>query len=303
MLDNVTRVTNEPLFPPLGAALDFAVAERPIGWYSVKQAKWYKTTGHKMLLRVGADKEPQKLAIVGDTYKVVHNRDLFPYIEHHMAQRLDADMLVGVTVREMVSYGGRDCYREYIFPNMKCDMRGEGDVAFRLIIGNSYGSKAVTLLAGAIDFWCSNGMIIGSHEKTVRKHTSGISLHGIDTWIDGALRQYVSHTKKLKQWRNTPMGFESFEQIKELLTAKSLLSARQADDLYGEVSRETRERTGVDAMTQGRTMWHLYSALTRWATHSEVRNTGNDHEANTRIERGLHVTRVMDVIEKHMDGV
>lgn len=300
MLDNttVTRV-NGPIFPPLSDKINFPVIERQIGWHSGKTGNWYGTSGHKMLLRVRGEHVPTKLAIVGDSYKVVHNSDLFPYIEDAMQHRMDAHVLAGVQVSEQASHGGRDCYREYTFPNMKCDLHGAGDVAFRLIVGNSYGAKAVTLLCGAIDFWCSNGMVFGAHEKVARKHTSGITLHGLDKWIDEAQRQFVSESKRLQKLNAMPIGTKAMDDLKKLLTDKSLLSARHAEQIMEATLREAQNRPGGGGKPNA---WHMYSALTDWATHSNVRDTGNDHEANTRIDRSKHVTRVMQSVERFLEG-
>lgn len=285
------------VFPPLSDALSFPVIERSIGWHSGKTDQWYPTEGHKMLLRTRGVHVPTKLAIVGDNYKVVNNSELFPYIEKGMASVMTPDQMHGVTVRDKSAYNGRDCYREYIFSNMKCDLKG-GDVAFRLIVGNSYGAKAVTLMCGAIDFWCSNGMVFGVHEKTARKHTSGLTLNGLDQWIRQAQATFVSNSARLQKMTQMPIGTTAFKQIEELLSDEALLSARHAAQIMESTRKEAQNR---DVSVLNANAWHLYSALTDWASHGDVRDTGNDHEVNTRYERSRHVERVMHAVEKHLE--
>lgn len=293
MLDDTMTLSPRHYFPPLGDDINFPVIERSIGWHSGKTDNWYPTVGHKMLLRTRGVQVPQKLAIVGDNYQVVNNNDLFPYIEDYMTRVMTPQQLDGVQTKEKSAYFGRDCYREYVFPNMKCDIRG-GNVAFRLIVGNSYGAKAVTLMCGAIDFWCSNGMIFGSHEKTARKHTSGITLAGLEKWIKQAQAQFVSQGERLEKLEGMSINDSVMDQIKNLLTDTSLLSARHAEQIMQSTLDETRKRAGSSAFPNA---WHMYSALTDWASHGSVRDTGNDHEASTRIERSRHVERVMHAVE------
>jgi hypothetical protein len=293
MLDDTMTLSPRHYFPPLSDDLNFPVIERSIGWHSGKTDNWYPTVGHKMLLRTRGVQIPQKLAIVGDNYQVVNNNDLFPYIEEYMTRVMTPQQLDGVLTSEKSAYFGRDCYREYVFPNMKCDIRG-GNVAFRLIVGNSYGAKAVTLMCGAIDFWCSNGMIFGSHEKTARKHTSGITLAGLEKWIKQAQAQFVSQGTRLEKLETLSMSVNVMEQIKTLLTDTSLLSARHAEQIMAATQDEAGKRQGTRVFP---TAWHMYSALTDWASHGNVRDTGNDHEASTRIERSRHVERVMHAVE------
>lgn len=286
-------------FPPLSDALNFLVLERKIGWHSGKTGNWYPTEGHKMLLRLrGGAMVPQKLAIVGDGYKVVHNTELFPYIENEMTRVIRPEALDGVQVSEKTSFYGRDCYREYVFPNMKCDLRG-GDVAFRLIVGNSYGAKAVTLMCGAIDFWCSNGMVFGTYEKTARKHTSGVTLVGLGGWITSALGTFVKNGQRLQKLETLSLNSNVMDDIKKLLTDQSLMSARHAEQIMESTRVEADKRQGTRAFPNA---WHLYSALTNWSTHGDVRNTGNDHEASTRYERSRHVERVMQAVEKRLEA-
>lgn len=303
MLDNSVTPSpksNNP-FPPLSLALDFPVIERKIGWHSPHTEQWYPTEGHKMLLRVRSVRNgttiPTKLAIVGDSYKIVRNNELFPYIEQSMMSTLVPDMFNDVRVNDIVSFGGRDCYREYIFPHLKCDVRG-GDVAFRLIIGNSYGAKSITLMCGAIDFWCSNGMVFGVYEKTARKHTSGVTLNGIGGWLLNATSTFISHGRRLQKLEGMYINSTVMDGIKKLLTDEALLSARHVEQIVDATHKEAATRQGTAAFPSA---WHLYSALTNWATHGDVRDTGNDHEANTRFERNRHVERVIHAVEKHLE--
>lgn len=297
MLD-VTHVTGaQSPFPPLSDKLSFKVAERKVAWLD-KFGAPQVIEPQKALVGLVDDK-PLWLANVGENYKVVHNTELFPYIEQHMTRVIDAQYLRNVTVREHTAYGGRDCYREYLFNDLKCDIGKGGDISFRLLVGNSYGAKAVTLMAGAEDGFCANGMIFGHAEKQARKHTSGVTMHGLASWVEGAVKQFAAYGTKLSQYNMTPVTPAKEGMLFDYLRDKGLLSDRMANRMREEMRNEARDRLGDTPIGQRvPNLWHLNSALTRWATHDAVRDTGNDHAANTRIQRTEHVARVMAAAEK-----
>jgi hypothetical protein len=269
----------------------FPIVERDNAWID-RHGAVHRIAGHKSLIAYIGGKS-HWLANVGKDYKVITNRELFTYVTDNVTRVMAPDQLQGMQITHKIAYGGRDCYQEMVFPNMRCDLRG-GDVAFKLIIGNSYGAKAVTLICGAVDFWCSNGMIFGSHEKTARKHTSGITLVGLEKWIKQAQAQFVSQGTRLEKLESMNVHASVLDRIKDMITDQSLLSARHAEQIMESTRVEADKRTGSRKDTN---LWHMYSALTNWASHGSVRDTGNDHEASTRIERSRHVERVMHAVE------
>lgn len=282
--DNVTRLHSS--FPQ-DSELYFPVVERRDGWQDRKGA-WHYDDSVKKLVRMVGD-EPIVLATVNSTYRTTTNRDLFTYVEEHMQSKFPHSMLADVSVRDDMAYNGRDCFRHYTFPSIRCDIRGGGDVAFKIIVGNGYGSKAIMLMVGAIDFFCTNGCVIGVYEKVVRKHTSGMTLSGLDQWLDSSVVAFTKHTERMLVWADTqimPYVADMFAH----LTDKHLLSPRQAEQMRYDTILERDRRTQGDPVS----LWHMYSALTNWATHDNVRDTGNDHAAVTRIERGKHVERVIN---------
>ena len=277
---------------PQESKLYFRVAERELGWKNERTSEYTGITKQKALVRAYAG-GGQWLANVGENYQLVENKDLFPYVEQHFIDNVQPELLHGVTVVEHESYNGRDCYREYRFPNIKCP--SHKDVAYRAIVGNSYGGKAVSLLSGAIDFFCTNGMITGASEKQARKHTSGFTLAGVDQWISDSLSQFADHAKRIERYDNMHIDLTKEDALFEYLVDKKLLSDQRARQARSAMHQERNARAGRDTRP---TLWHLYSALTDWASHADVRDTGNDHAANTRIQRTMHAERVINAVDK-----
>lgn len=287
-------------FPPLSDKLSFRVAERKLSWHNERTGENVGITKQKAIVREAAGGGTW-LANVGENYKLLLNTDLFPHIEQHIADTMLPQYLRDVEVREHTSYNGRDCWREYVFPHLTCDLHGEGDVAYRCIVGNSYGAKAVTLLSGAIDFFCTNGMVIGQSEKQARKHTSGLSIIGLDNWITDSIGQFASHAARIQKYAETYIDFTKQDGLFKYLVVKGLLSERRAKEACAGMYSECEKRTNTVGGTHA-SMWHLYSALTDWASHSDVRDTGNDHEANTRIQRQQHAERVIRAAEQFVEA-
>lgn len=293
--DNVTDISHRVSPFPQASKLYFDVAQKPLYYVDPNCAIGSHATlaSHKLIVRKD-DKALKPLAVVGHGYKVIPNSELFPYVEQRMIERLGPSVLRDVQVTEDMSYGGRDCYRNYVFPSVRCDVPGGGDVAFRLIIGNSYGAKAVQLIAGAIDFFCTNGMILGVHESVARKHTSGLTLTGLDKWIGDSVTYFTKHTETMRRWTDILIPRAREDDLFKHLVAKNLVSERHATQLNEALHYERNRRSGRDVRPA---LWHLYAALTAWSSHGDIRDTGNDHAANTRIERGRHANRIMSVAD------
>lgn len=287
MLDDTRDTCHQPNPFPTDSELYFRVATRPIGWLN-EQTQQYTGIGEQVAIVRAYAGGGRWLANVGKNYKLIENRDLFPHVEQHMCKVIDPAYMRKVTTYEHQAFGGRDCYREYIFHDLVCP--AHDSVAFRLIVGNSYGAKAVTLLSGAIDFFCTNGMVFGTSEKHARKHTSGLQLTGLDKWITDSVTSFAAHGKRLAEYDDTVIDLTREDGLFEHLVKKGLLSERRARETQAAMHTERNRRQGRDHRPS---LWHLYSALTDWASHSEVRDTGNDHAANTRIERTKHADRVI----------
>jgi hypothetical protein len=278
---------------PADSVMYFPVKERKNAWID-RFGTAHEVEKVKSIVRLEGN-EPVWLANVGIDYQLVENKVLYPHIEEHLMQIMKPEHLVDVIVKDNMSFGGRDCYREYIFTNLKCDIGGDNDISFRLIVGNSYGSKAVSLMYGAIDWWCSNGMIVGQSEKKARKHTSGLTLDGLDSWVLDGVAQFTSHGAKMWDWNHTRLPLYMHEELFTRLTESGHMTVSFAKEIHLATIDEANDR-----ITNGSyiNLFHLYSALTRWSTHGAVRETANDHEANTRIARSLRVNTIMDAATK-----
>jgi hypothetical protein len=270
------------------SSIMFPVGERPVAWFNRASEKYENVNSHKAIVRTSADgKGGHVLNVVGANYKLVPNKELFAAVEDTMRKKMHADALHGVKVSDEVSGFGRVCLRKYVFPNIKCKLKhgARSDIAFRLIVQNGYGGSALRIHAGAIEFYCSNGMISGEYQSEYRKHTSGLVVAGIEATLERAIQSFASSQDKWQRWAATPVGHEQAMQLFRDLASSDKLAERLAQQHL----QDRHERGG--------NLYSVYSTLTYYASHSEgefkLRSTVNDQDsvAATMLARELTVAK------------
>ena len=147
------------------------------------------------------------------------------------------------------------------------------------------GSCSNQVFFGAIDFFCTNGMIRGDHDKVRRKNTSGFSVDRFITQLRKSNEDFQMQTRRLQQWANQSLATVDVRAFLE----KLMKSDRAADKMFTLYNQEVAIR--------GRNVFALYSAFTNYATYAderngfEMRNTGNDTAAMTMFNRENKVSQ------------
>jgi hypothetical protein len=276
------------------SSIMFPVGERRVGWQT-RAGGYQRINTHKAIIRVPDvddtmtlnEESVHVLGVVGTGYQLIHNKELFGRVEQTMRKVMPAHTLDGVQIKDRVSGYGRMCYREYIFPNIKCNLGrdAKSDIAFRTIVQNGYGGSALRIHSGAIDFFCTNGIISGEHQSTYNKHTSGLVITGVDRIIERALETFANNQTKWAKWTQTPVKHAAaMDLFKELAASDKL-----CENLGMQYLREQEER--------GPNLWSVYSAMTYYASHAEgefkLRATteAQDSVAATMLKRELNVAR------------
>ena len=178
------------------------------------------------------------------------------------------------------------CYRDYVFPSIRCRLPGvRSDIAFRLIVQNGYGGSALRIHVGAIDFYCTNGMIRGDYTTTYRKHTSGLVIDSVDAVIEKALLMFSDSEQLWTKWTQTPVKHaKAMELFHDIARSK-----RMAEGLANQYLREADDR--------GENLFAVYSALTYFASHNDgefsLKSTVHDQDsvASTMLQRELDVAK------------
>jgi hypothetical protein len=268
------------------AAILFPVAERSVGW-ETRGGGYQRIHSHKAIIRMNEDATAAyPLAVVGNNYKLVHNRELFSRVEQTMCKQIRAQDLQDVQVRDRVSGFGRTCYRDYVFPRIKCNIgkSAKSDIGFRIIVQNGYGGSALRVHAGAIEFYCSNGIISGEFESSYRKHTSGLMVSGIDSAITKSIETFAANQSKWRKWAATPVRHAAAMELFKELAA----SAKLQEGLTEQYMAECDDR--------GPNLWAVYSAMTYYSSHNDgpfafrASVEKQDTVATTMLQRELRVS-------------
>lgn len=260
----------------------FPVGLRQVAWQT-RAGQYENLAGHKALIRLSPDaKSASVLAVVSDSYRIVHNRELICRVEDTLMKELPERALKDVRVTDKVAYNGRVCYREYVFPGLCSDIGAKSQIAFRIIIQNGYGGSAIRILAGAIEFWCSNGCVRGEYDAIYRRHTSGLVIEHLDTTVARSINTYVKATHEWRKWTKQPIAHEAaMELFRAIAHTPSQLE-------------KFTDRWMTEQEDRGRNLWAAYSTLTYYASHNEGQFAVRRESANASaimMQRELNVAK------------
>ena len=285
-LDHTTFVNPFDKFND-GSRIMFPVVERKVAWLT-RHGTPEIVRSHKAIVRASEDGQTgHVLNVVCANYKLIHNKELFSHVEDTLYKKMPDTSLADVQVKDKVSGFGRVCLREYVFPNIRCKLKraARSDIAFRLIVQNGYGGSALRIHAGAIEFFCSNGMITGEYQSTYHKHTAGLVVTGINTAVERALDVFAASEQKWQRWEETPVGHDQAMQLFHELAS--------SDKLRGNLIQQYMQERD----TRGANLYSVYSALTYYASHNDgefkLRSSvqTQDTEASTMLQRELTVAK------------
>lgn len=267
-----------PLVPQLHDSPLYAqVIERPVSWHTRTGDIGGPLKNHKALVRVDAKKQPQPVAVVKHTYKLVQTVDLLIAVEKAMLKVEPALNADNVCIKDTIAEWGKHCIRDYTFRSITADIGAKSDVALRIIVSNSYGGKSIRVLGGAIEYYCSNGLIVGDYDTVYHRHTNGLKLESIEDNIRNCIMAFRGNVRKWKTWTGIKV---QHEQAMSLFRAIAK-SPRMFDQLA--------ERYVDECSDRGDNLWSVVSTLTHYSTHQTVKASKNDTEAVTRMGRELDV--------------
>ena len=223
------------------------------------------------------------LGIVGHTFRCASHPDFYNGVNECITEHLSPAELEGKDVRWNVARGGAWAMMDMTLPNVTSKIatdKHETTVAQRIIALHGIdGSCSNQVFFGAIDFFCTNGMVRGEHDKVRRKNSSGFTLSRFIRQLEASTQSFYQQSNQLQHWaktRTTPYD------VKAMLD--SLMSnERQAEKMFNLYNHE--------AAVRGHNKWSLYSAMTNYASYADERNgftmrkTSLDNEAITMFKR------------------
>lgn len=222
----------------------FPVVERECVWLD-RHGK-HNETRKKALVAMTENKTPRLIGLVGEDYKLIHNQDVWDCIEPEIRGH-------DVTVR-MYSDGNLEkTFFDVRYNDVKCLIRGS-EISLRTIFWNGYGRSSLGCYAGAINAFCTNGMISGEYESSWKRHTSGLDVSIIQRWIERCVIKYEAQRRLWLKFDECPVQVENAQ---ELFTRFDEPRVAEMCTLF--VSKYTPQ--------YGSTLWSAYNAMTDVATH------------------------------------
>jgi len=231
----------------------------------------------------------EPIAIIGEGATARSHGDFYRSVWDVMTNDLPASDLEDATVdfKSARNYGWT--MLDVTLPKIKTTIRTKKhntEISQRLIAVHGIdGTASPATWFGAIDFFCTNGMITGDYDKVRKKNTSGFTLSGFQHELSKAKTDFDLQGKKLQLWADTDLTYVSVPTLLDEII-KSERKSKKMYELYMQ-----------EASVRGHNKFALYSAFTNYASYADerngfsLRNTGNDTQAVSMFSREQEVSK------------
>jgi len=251
-------------FTAATAAMQFLPEDAPIG------AAAYDVPSNVGSLIYRTDTNAP-LGVVGERYAIAQNGDLAAKLAEGCEAALPTRALQNIELRESISRNGRFTRFEYSFPEIGADIRQltgrSTSLKFRVAVVNGFGGTSIRCNAGAIDWYCDNGMTFGEFETSVFRHTSGFNPNKVKAFVTAEAERFKERVSIWQRWA-----------LNEINPAEAELCLEEAG-MAGRTIKRVMQQLDAEAAERGMTTWAVYSALTYRSSHNSerfgVRNSSN----------------------------
>jgi|TARA_R110000851_G_scaffold1098_3_gene3823 hypothetical protein len=231
----------------------------------------------------------QPLGIVGKSFQCASHGDFFRGVVDTATETLSDQDLDGAKYEFKTARNGAWAMLDITLPNVTSTIQTD---KFETSIGNRIislhgidGSCSNQVFFGAIDFFCTNGMITGDHDKVRKKNTANFSMNSFIYELNRARTDFYQQAEQMQVWAQTSLKYVDVSTLLDDM----LGSKRKAEKMYGLYMNEVA--------TRGNNKFALYSAMTNYATYADERNgfnlrsTGNDTQAISMWTREQEVSK------------
>jgi len=229
------------------------------------------------------------LGVVGDTFNCASHTDFFGGVHDTITENLGEEQCDSMNMRWKTARNGAWVMLDMTLPEVTARIvsdKHSTTIAQRIIALHGIdGSCSNQVFFGAIDFFCTNGMIRGEHDKIRRKNTSNFSMDRFIRDLRESTQSFYAQSERLQAWANKPLYVGDVKNMLESL----LKSDRMSEKMLGLYNQE--------ASVRGQNVWALYSAFTNYASYADerngfnLRNTGKDTGAVSMFTREHKVSQ------------
>ena len=231
----------------------------------------------------------QPLGIVGKSFQCASHGDFFRGVVETATETLSEHYLEDAKYSFRTARNGAWAMLDITLPNVTMDIstdKFETEIGNRIIsLHGIDGSCSNQVYFGAIDYFCTNGMITGDHDKVRKKNTSNFSMESFIYELNRARTDFYTQAQQMQVWAHTDLKYVDVSSLLDDM----LGSKRKSEKMYSLYMQE--------ASTRGHNKFALYSAMTNYATYADERNgfnlknTGNDTQAISMWSREQEVSK------------
>ena len=229
------------------------------------------------------------IGVVGDTFNCASHADFFEGVHDTITENLGEAECEGMNMKWNIARQNAWAMLDMTLPNVTARIETDKHsttIAQRIIALHGIdGSCSNQTFFGAIDFFCTNGMIRGEHDKVRRKNSANFSMARFIRDLRESTQSFYAQSSRLQGWANKPLFVGDVKSMLETL----LKSDRTADKMLTLYNQE--------AAVRGQNVWALYSAFTNYASYADerngfaLRNTGKDTNAVSMFNRESKVSQ------------
>lgn len=245
-----------------------------------------KVKGKRYVINADTD---EYIAVVGDSFNAVSHKEFFDSVTETVTEELTQEELEGATCKWRVGRFGGFAMMDLRLPAMKSVIQTdthETTIGNRIIALHGVdGMCSNQVFFGAIDFFCTNGMIRGDYDKVRKKNTANFSMGAFIYELVRARKDFYEQAQQLQVWAKTDLRSVDIASLLDDM----LGSERKAEKMY--------QLYMAEAKVRGHNKFALYSAFTNYASYADERNgfklraTDNDTEAVTMWSREQEVSK------------
>ena len=229
------------------------------------------------------------IGVVGDTFNCASHTEFFEGVHDTVTENLGKEQCDSMNMKWRSARQNAWAMLDMTLPNVTARIETDKHsttIAQRIIALHGVdGSCSNQTFFGAIDFFCSNGMVRGEHDKIRRKNTANFTMDRFIRDLRESTQSFYAQSERLQGWANKPLYRGDVKSMLDTL----LKSDRMAEKMFGLYNQE--------ASVRGQNVWALYSAFTNYASYADerngfnLRNTGKDTGAVSMFQRESKVSQ------------
>ena len=251
----------------------------------------FETTKFNEKKYVINNKTGDYLGVVGQGFNCATHSSFFEGVQNVMVDSIP-DAMTDSTIRWASARNNAWAMMDITLPSVSTTIvtdKHSTKIGQRVIALHGVdGSCSNQVFFGAIDFFCTNGMITGDYNKVRRKNTSNFCMNRFIQELNQSSIDFYEQADQLQTWAKTELPVYSTKGWVEFLS-KITKSDQKAMKMIHLVQQEVSKR--------GRNVFALYSAFTNYASYADdrngfnLRNTGKDTASQSMWARESEVTK------------